>query len=143
MVVRPKLSQAEAIQLALSDHKTEAGAERYIRRLGGEKTITASDIPRLQRGCWLILDMMLDGAWHSYDEIQEASGGLRSSDRRRRQLSDVECVFQSEDRGHGDWWHRLLNAGALKPEVVTAAREARATEDARIKFAGTEAPAVK
>lgn len=143
MVVRPKLTQAETVQLALEDYKAPAGAERYIRRLGGEKTITVSDIPRLQRGCWLILDMMLDGAWHSYDEIQEASGGLRSSDRRRRQLSDVECVFQSEDRGHGDWWHRLLNAGALKPEVITAAREARATENARVAFGGTEAPAAK
>ena len=129
MVVRPKLSQAEAAQLALSDHKTDAGAERYIRRLGGEVTIKPDDIPRLQRGCWLILDMMLDGQWHSYDEIQEASGGLRSSDRRRRQLSDVACDFESEDRGRGDWWHRLLNAGTLAPEVINAAREARAEAD--------------
>lgn len=120
--VRPKLTQAEAVQLALTDYKTDAGAERYIRRLGGEGILHDADMPRLQRGCWRILNLMLDGAWHSWPEITNASGGLRSADRRRRQLIEVGADIERQDRGGGDFWYRLANADKLTPAVLAKAR---------------------
>jgi len=123
MVVRPKLSQAEAVQLALSDHKTEAGAERYIRRLGGEGVILPADVPRLQRACWKILDLLLDGKPHTWEEIQRVSGTPRSSDRRRRELDGLGCkvvMVVREGPGNFDW--QLVNAGQLRADVVACAR---------------------
>ncbi len=123
MVVRPKLTQAETVQLALEDYKTEAGAERKIRMLGGEGVILPTDVPRLQRACWKILDLLLDGKPHTWEEIQKVSGTPRSSDRRRRELDGLGCEVVAvvrEGPGNFDW--QLVNAAQLRADVVACAR---------------------
>ena len=123
IAVRPRLTQAESVQLALEDYKTAAGAERKIRMLGGEGVILPTDVPRLQRACWKILDLLLDGKPHTWEEIQRVSGTPRSSDRRRRELDGLGCkvvMVVREGPGNFDW--QLVNAAQLRADVVACAR---------------------
>lgn len=123
IAVRPRLTQAEAVQLALEDYKTVAGAERKVRMLGGEGVILPADVPRLQKACWKILDLLLDGKPHTWEEIQKVSGTPRSSDRRRRELDGLGCqvvMVVREGPGNFDW--QLVNAAQLRADVVACAR---------------------
>ena len=110
-------------QMALGDYATPAERTHYARMHGGaDGTITEDRVPRLQRACWSILNLMLDGAWHTPDEIRDASGGLLSADRRRRDLRALGCQFEQRHDGGGLFRFRLVNADQLPIELVAHAR---------------------
>jgi len=118
-----KTPVAAVRQMALGDYDTAAERAHYARMHGGaDGTISDDRVPRLQRACWTILNLMLDGAWHAPDEIRDASGGLLSADRRRRDLRALGCQFEQRNDGGGAFRFRLVNADQLPPEMIEHAR---------------------
>lgn len=123
------MTPATMTQLLLSD-APPAEAAHIARSLGGDpETLPVERVPALQRGCWRVLNLFLDGDWHSWDDVRRASGNMRSADRRRRQIAQALGVtFERQDRGSGDFWYRLPDPRSLPAAVVAKARAAGSAE---------------
>ena len=62
-----------------------------IKRLGGQGILTRSDIIDLTSQRAKVLWLMMDGFWHSADDIRDAAGGSEGL-RRLRELRELPYV---------------------------------------------------
>ncbi len=62
-----------------------------IKKLGGQGILTRADIIDLRSQRAKVLWLMLDGFWHSADEIRKAAGGSEAL-RRLRELRELPYV---------------------------------------------------
>ena len=85
--------------------------QRDISRLGGEGILTPDDIPELKAGTRRVLALMLDGRFHSADEIMGAAGkgGVPAMEglRRMRELRAHGFDVEKERVGNRRWMYRL------------------------------------
>ena len=88
--------------------------QRDILRLGGEGVLTPEDIPELKAGTRRVLALMLDGRFHSAQEIMLAAGrdGVPAMEglRRMRELRGHGFDLEKERVGNRQWMYRLIRS---------------------------------
>jgi hypothetical protein len=77
--------------------------------VGGGRTLTQKDLEDLKGAVRKVYNLMKDGRWYTPDEIIAASG-VRSGERRMRQLRDVKGMDIQARRvgGTRKWVYRLV-----------------------------------
>lgn len=63
----------------------------YIKKLGGQGILKQEDVADLENQRAKVLYLMLDGFWHSAQQVIDASGG-REGLRRMRELREIPHV---------------------------------------------------
>ncbi len=83
------------------------------KHFGGEFSLSDKDMAELGGAVRKVYEFMKDGEWRSPEEIIEASG-VRSGERRMRQLRDVKGLDVQVKRigGTRRWVYRLVRIGA-------------------------------
>ena len=71
----------------------------YIHKLGGEGILSRQDVQDLKGQRAKVLWLMLDGNWHSSQEILDAAGGSEGM-RRLRELREIPNVTIERKRGN-------------------------------------------
>ena len=71
----------------------------YIKKLGGEGILSRQDVQHLRTQRDRVLYLMLDGLWHSANEIVAAAKGTEGL-RRLRELRDIPNVTIERRRCH-------------------------------------------
>lgn len=88
--------------------------------LGGQGVLTESDMAALKAGTRRVALLMLDGCWHTPEEIRVAAGtnGFPASEglRRLRELRAIDGVQIGRQRGSGRYWLYRLEATPPPPE---------------------------
>jgi len=84
--------------------------EREIAIIGGTGMLTGQDWVDLQAATLRVRDFMLDGQWHTVEEIAQAAG-QREGLRRLRALRKLGYVVEKRRDGSArNWLYRLTDA---------------------------------
>lgn len=92
----------------------------YIKRLGGDGILSRQDVNHLKNQRARVLYLMLDGNWHSAQEILEFAGGSEGL-RRLRELRDIPNVTIERKRSLGRaFFYRLQYKHGLQGDLFNA-----------------------
>jgi hypothetical protein len=90
----------------------------YIKKLGGEGILSRQDVRDLKNQRAKVLYLMLDGMWHSGQEILVWSGGTEGL-RRMRELREIPgaSIERFRPDGKREYHYRLKLQSGLQQEL--------------------------